>query len=67
MLFVVVVFPFLCNLQLLSQFLEVSLALLLFPFFWHEIRVICSLPKYPTMWALILHGVQGNKDCLHSA
>ena len=27
MLFVVVVFPFLCNLQLLSQFLEVSLAL----------------------------------------
>ena len=30
MLFVVVVFPFLCNLQLLSQFLEVSLALLFY-------------------------------------
>ena len=27
MLFVVVVFPFLCSLQLLSQFLKVSLAL----------------------------------------
>lgn len=49
MLFVVVVFPFLCSLQLLSQFFEVSLALLLFPFFWHVIRVISVLVWQPSL------------------
>ena len=43
MRFVVVVFPLLCSLQLLSQFLEVSLALFPFPFFWRVIRVISVL------------------------
>lgn len=49
MRFVVVVFPLLCSLQLLSQFLEVSLALFPFPFFWRVIRVISVLVWQPSL------------------